>query len=100
MVNGKSVKMELDTGAAVSIISEEAKVKEFPGVVLWNSDVILRTYTTQQLPVVGVMDVQVNCGNHSAKLLLYVVKVLKVTENATPKFCKPRSVPYAIKEAI
>ena len=25
---------------------------------------------------------------------------LKVTENATPKFCKPRSVPYTIKEAI
>ena len=25
---------------------------------------------------------------------------LKVTENATPKFCEPMSVPYAIKEAI
>ena len=118
---------------------------------------ILRTYTTQKMPVVVVMDVQVNCGNHSAKLLLYVVRgkgpslvgrdwlekirfewkaiglatvqcttstvgaaldnhaevfkdelgtfrdirvKLKVTENATPKFCKPRSVPYAIKEAI
>ena len=24
---------------------------------------------------------------------------LKVTENATPKFCKPRSVPYTIKDA-
>ena len=35
---------------------------------------ILRTYTTQKMLVVVVMDVQVNCGNHSAKLLLYVVK--------------------------
>ena len=35
---------------------------------------ILRTYTTQQMPVVGVMDVQVNGGNHWAKILLYVVK--------------------------
>ena len=74
VVNGKSLKMELDTVAAVSIITEETKVKEFPGVVLRNSDVILRTYTTQQMPVVGVMDVQVNGGNHWAKILLYVVK--------------------------
>ena len=43
-------------------------------MVLPNSDVIFRTYTTQKMPVEVVLDVQVNCENHSTKHLLYVVK--------------------------
>ena len=44
-VNHKSLVMELDTGAAVSIISEEVVKEKFPGASIQPSSVLLKFYT-------------------------------------------------------
>ena len=51
--------MELDTGAAVSVISRSIKDKYLPNVPLQESQVVLRTYTNEKLPIVGEMKVHV-----------------------------------------
>ena len=45
MVNNKTLYMELDTGAAVSIISDEAHRKLFGDIPLQRSQVALKTCT-------------------------------------------------------
>ena len=45
--------MELDTGASVSIVSEEAWKKRFAWVPLEKSQIKLRTYTGETLDVIG-----------------------------------------------
>ena len=153
MVNGRSLPMELDTGASVSIKSQEALTKFLPSTQPKPSDIILKTYSGERLKVVGEVDVSVEYGGHPRQTLPLVVvegdgpvllgrnwlvnlqldwqgikKVytgvesllqkydelfrdelgtlkgitarLVVDENATPKFFKPRPVPYAIRGAI
>ena len=73
-VNGRKLEMELDTGAALSIISEQTKLREFPEAVLVDSDVILTTYTTEEMPVIGMMKVQVKLNERCSMLPLFVVK--------------------------
>ena len=59
VLNGVTHSMELDTGAAITVISE-AKCRElFPGARLRKSDLLLKTYTGEPLPVIGELDVQV-----------------------------------------
>ena len=48
-VNGEECSMELDTGASVSIMSEEAWKKRFPKAPLERSTLKLRTYTGKPL---------------------------------------------------
>ena len=45
--------MELDTGAAVTLMSESQFQELFPGVNLRESSVLLKTYSGEHLPVVG-----------------------------------------------
>ena len=52
-VNGEDCSMELDTGASVSIVSEEAWKKRFARVPLEKSQIKLRTYTGETLDVIG-----------------------------------------------
>ena len=66
-VNGKTLTMELDTAAAVSIISEQTQRKTR------RSTAILRTYTGESMTVAGELEVQVNYGSQSHKLPLLVV---------------------------
>ena len=156
-VNGKTLTMELDTGAAVSIISEQTQRKTFPDTPLRRSTAILRTYTGESMTVAGELEVQVNYGSQSHKLPLLVVAgkgpslfgrdwlqhiqlnwktiglatldrgqgqvqmllqqypevfaeelgtmkqfkaTLQVKKDSRPIFCKPRSVPFALKDAI
>ena len=58
-VNGKECSMELDTGATVSIMSEEAWRKRFPTALLEESQIKLRTYTGEALDIIGQANVQV-----------------------------------------
>ena len=44
-LNGKGVRMELDRGATVSLISEHTKEHLFPRAPLQSREVALRTYT-------------------------------------------------------
>ena len=155
--NGKELAMELDTGAAVSLISLNTKNAFFPEVPLQQSRVNLRTYTGEQIEVKGEILVDVQYGQQAAEQLpLVVVKGegpslfgrnwlrhiqlnwssikairqhslktlqglcnqyaevfndelghiqnftarLLVQEDARPKFCKARTVPYALKAAV
>ena len=52
--------MEIDTGAAVSLISEETQKYLFPKGCLCQPKVHLKTYTSESIPVIGVLRVQVN----------------------------------------
>ena len=66
--------MELDTGASVSIMSEEAWKKSFARVPLEKSQVKLRTYTGETLDVIGQTQVEVTYQNQTANLPIQIVK--------------------------
>ena len=52
-INGEMLMMEIDTGAAVSIISEDTYRKKFPKLRLAESALRLATYTTQRIQICG-----------------------------------------------
>ena len=73
LVDGKRLRMEIDTGAAVSIISESQQKALFPDTTVQTSSITLKTYTGEQMPVVGQMPVSVQYGEQTADLVLIVV---------------------------
>ena len=73
-INGKKTQMELDTGAAVSIISTKTKAKLFPEEPLTDSSLVLTTYSGEQLQVAGQMLVNVKYGRQHNQLPVYVIK--------------------------
>ena len=148
--------MEVDTGAALSVISETTRLAIFPEDTLHPSTLILKTYTDEHLKVTGTLNVRVRYGDQKQKLVLVVVAgngpsllgrnwlkyirldwssifavrtarkktldsllkqheslftdelgnvkpftaSLQILPNATPRFFKPRPVPFAIKDAV
>ena len=72
-IEGVEVPMEVDTGAAVSLISEKTQRCLFPKVKLEKPEVRLNTYTAEAIPVVGVLTVQVKYRDYSGSHALYVV---------------------------
>ncbi|RXN16546.1 putative protein K02A2.6-like protein [Labeo rohita] len=74
VIEGESVRMEIDTGAAVSIVSDTVYRKTFRHVCLKPTKMVLKTYTGERVAIKGVMDVEVELNGHSATLPLYVVK--------------------------
>ena len=73
MVNEQRLTMEVDTGAAVSIISDATRKAKFPRLKLHKSDVILKTYIEEPMEVIGNLHVRVRYGDQEAKLVLVVV---------------------------
>ena len=76
-VQGEQLQMELDTGAAVSVMSEQTYK------TVWNAEkappiepaqVQLHVYTGDTIPVVGVAKVTVNHINQSKELPILIVK--------------------------
>ena len=65
--------MELDTGAAVSVMSSAAKDKLFPNLKPKTTSVILTTYTGEKISVLGKLIVDVKYGKQHKQLPLYVV---------------------------
>lgn len=156
LVNERPLTMELDTGAAVSIISEETRKALLPDVKLRKSALVLKTYTAEPMEVTGQLNVKVEYGSQREKLVLIVVKgggpslfgrnwlkylrldwstiapihavrvktlnallnehqplfaeelgkvepyrvTLQVQPDVTPRFFKPRPVPFAIRDAV
>ena len=68
-VNGKTLPMEVDTGAALSIISEGERQRVFPEVELQNSHTMLRTYTGEVMPVLGKMAASVKYKSNQPEAL-------------------------------
>ena len=56
-LEGKPLRMEVDTGAAVSLVSEETYRSLFPTVPLQSSMTKLRTYSGEPLTVLGQQEV-------------------------------------------
>ena len=74
MLDSKSLCMELDTGAAVSLVSVETFHRLWPGRPLQVSSTRLCTYSREPLPVLGEVKVEVKCGDSRARLPLVVVE--------------------------
>ena len=73
-INGQPVVMEVDTGAAVSLISSDMQKKYLHSVALEPSEAILTTYTGEQIPIAGKILVNVQYKEQNKDLYLYVVE--------------------------
>ena len=67
------VNMEVDTGAAMSLMSQTTFQGLWPERGLQPSQVRLRAYTTEQIPVVGCCNVNIDYNGQSTQLPLLVV---------------------------
>ncbi|XP_058858757.1 uncharacterized protein K02A2.6-like [Acipenser ruthenus] len=77
IINDQVTTMEIDTGASVSIISESTYNRNWPldnKPELTTSDVVLRTYTGEQVPILGSISVLVKYQGQEIYLRLTVVK--------------------------
>lgn len=74
LLEGQPTRMEIETGAAVSIVSDTVYKNALHHLPLKKSNVVLKTYTGEPVPVKGIVDVAVQLNNQSATLPLYIVK--------------------------
>ena len=73
-LDGLPLETEIDTGAAVSIISEATKKRVFPKARLRKSSVALQTYSSEPLTVLGQMKVKVSYQGYKGTHSLLVVQ--------------------------
>ena len=95
--------MELDTVAAVSLMSEQTYQTMFPDIPLKETKTTLKMYSGEPLRVIGQRDVQVKIAGQTANLPLTVV----AGNGATPRqlallhlaeFCKSgRIIPSQLR---
>ena len=72
-INNEEVVMELDTGASLTIMSENTLKQKLPNVKLQPSTVILKTYSGEQLKVLGQAQVKVTYKAQEVTAPLIVV---------------------------
>ena len=73
VIEGAPLTMEVDTGAEVSIIPDSTRKLLFPNVKLEKTNVVLKTYTEDIIPVVGELPVMVQYGTQAKQMKLIVV---------------------------
>ena len=73
-LNGQKVLMEVNTGAAVSLMSVITQKQLFPKVTLMKSRTQLQTYIAESLAVLDTIQVKVRYGTYVEIHTLYVVK--------------------------
>ncbi|KAI7813566.1 hypothetical protein IRJ41_020631 [Triplophysa rosa] len=73
-VSGVKLKMELDTGSALSVISTADYKKLFPELPLQKTSVILKTYTGKKVSPKGKLKVDVKYNENTQQLDLYVLE--------------------------
>ena len=73
-LNGQKLEMEVDTGAAFSIISEATRQAAFSNQMLHPSDLVLKTYTDECKKVKGTLNMRVTYGDRKQKLVIVVVE--------------------------
>ena len=69
----KRSRWKIDTGAAVSLISEQQQKSLLPETTIQPSTLKLKTYTGEQMSVLGELPVEVNYEDQTANLVLVVV---------------------------
>uniref|UniRef100_A0A452HWT6 CCHC-type domain-containing protein n=1 Tax=Gopherus agassizii TaxID=38772 RepID=A0A452HWT6_9SAUR len=74
LLDGKPIRMELDTGAAVSLVSETVYKEKLQHLPLKATKTVLKTYTGEAVPMLGTIDVKVELNGQAAKLPLFVVR--------------------------
>ena len=72
-INGKNVKMEIDTKAAVSFISSKTQRALFLAANTGKASLKLLSVTSEPVPLLGQMGMQVKYGEHVGNHTLYVV---------------------------
>ena len=72
-VEGVDLKMELDTGSCISVISQEDYKDNFSHIPLQKSDELLKTFTGEKISPLGVIPVHVEYNGQCKTLQLYVV---------------------------
>ncbi|XP_058868762.1 uncharacterized protein K02A2.6-like [Acipenser ruthenus] len=73
-IEGNPLKMELDTGAAVSLISKKMYVDKLSNFPLQHTNLVLKTYTGEAVLPSGKINVQVKLNGQMELLQLYVVE--------------------------
>ena len=73
-VDGKQLQFEVDTGASLSLISEETYKEFWPNMPLQDTTINLKTYTGTPLKVLGAMNASVSYGQQSVKLPLLIIE--------------------------
>eukprot|EP00118_Oscarella_pearsei_P023941 m.294194 g.294194 ORF g.294194 m.294194 type:complete len:713 (+) comp40742_c0_seq74:392-2530(+) len=73
IINGKAITMEVDTGAAVSIISRKTWTENFKEYPLTTANVVLTTYSNEKLEVLGQSSMTVELDGQKATLPIIVV---------------------------
>ena len=73
-LNEQSLEMEVDTGAAFSVISEVTRQAVFEKETLYPSDLVLKTYTDERMKVKGTLNMRVQYRDQKQKLVLVVVE--------------------------
>ena len=74
LINNKNVLMEIDMGAAVTLMSINEFRELFPQRQLQKSKLTLKTYTSEELQIVGETDVTVTYQSQRHHLKLVVVE--------------------------
>ena len=79
LINDVPIQMEVDTGASVTVVTEDTYQKIREGShnqtkQLQQSTVRLKTYTGEAIPVLGQVPVKVSCGQNTHTLVVQVVK--------------------------
>ena len=74
MIDKQQLLMEVDTGAAVSLVSEETYCHMWPQKSLQQATTVLRTYSGEQLSICGCMNVEFVYGHQQLTLPLLVIK--------------------------
>ena len=72
-IEGQQLTMEVDTRAAVSVISEATRRKIFPKLRPRKKSIVLKTYTDETLKTLGELNVIVSYKHQSVELPLIIV---------------------------
>ena len=91
-VIGKPLEMEVDTGPAVSLISKEMLEAMFPAAPLSKPSLALCTYTSQPIPVIVEVSVQVQHNGYTGTHKLVVVGSKGPTLLYRPRLAKEDQV--------
>ena len=74
VIDGQRTQMELDTGAAYSIVSEKLHSELWPDAKLEECKLRLKSYAGENIPVLGSREVLVHYQDQSERLQLIVVR--------------------------